>query len=167
MARAYFVLLAIISVMAITGGAILMYGDSKKPDNSSVSDPDVDTGGYALKISGPNGIVYADFASTTAAEDLMEYLKTSALNVNLHDYGSFEKVGNIGISLSKSDRELHTGPGDIVLYNGNSIVIFYGNNSWDYTPLARISDATVESMKAFLGNGDVSLVLSVEEKAVA
>ena len=46
------------------------------------------------------------------------------------------------------------GPGDIVLYNGKSVVIFYGSNSWDYTPLARIPDATADSMKAFLGNSD-------------
>ena len=153
---------------AITGCAIIMYGDSPKSDNSSDPEaPYADTDGYLLKISGPNGIVYADFASTNAAKGLIESLKESSINVDLQDYGSFEKVGNIGISLSRSDRDMDTGPGDIVLYNGNSIVIFYGNNSWDYTPLARIPDATAESMKAFLGNGDVSLVLSVEEKAVA
>ena len=148
--------------------AILMYGDSPKSDNGLSPDtPDVDTDGHLIKISGPNGTLYADFASTNAAKDLIGSLKDSPINVDLQDYGSFEKVGNIGINLSRSDRDMDTGPGDIMLYNGNSIVIFYGNNSWDYTPLARIPDATAESMKAFLGNGDVSLVLSVEEKAVA
>ena len=142
-----------------------MYGDSPKSDNSpSYDTSDADTDGYLLKISGPNGIVYADFASTNAAKGLIESLKESSINVDLQDYGSFEKVGDIGISLSRSDRDMDTGPGDIVLYNGKNVVIFYGSNSWDYTLLAKIPDATADSMKAFLGNGDISLEFSVEEK---
>ena len=114
--RAYLVLIAIISVAAITGCAIIMYGDSPKSDNSSDPEaPYADTDGYLLKISGPNGIVYADFASTNAAKGLIESLKESSINVDLQDYGSFEKVGDIGISLSRSDRDMDTGPGDIVL----------------------------------------------------
>jgi len=164
-ARAYLVLAALISVAAITGCAVLMYGDSPKSENAiGPNTPDVDTDGYHLKISGPNGTLYADFASTNAAKGLIESLKESSINVDLQDYGSFEKVGNIGIILSRSDRDMHTGPGDIVLYNGKSVVIFYGSNSWDYTPLAKIPDATADSMKAFLGNGDISLEFSVEEK---
>ena len=110
----------------------------------------------------PNGTIYADFADTVAANELRNTLSKGTVSVNLHDYGSFEKVGEIGVKLTSSDTHTSTGPGDIVLYSGDQIVIFYGNNSWDYTRLAKVPDATNQSMHTFLGNGNVTLELSLQ-----
>ena len=66
------------------------------------------------------------------------------------------------MKLTSSDTHTSTGPGDIVLYSGDQIVIFYGSNSWDYTRLAKVPDATNQSMHTFLGNGNVILELSLQ-----
>ena len=62
------------------------------------------------------------------------------LTVRMHSYGGFEQVGSIGKSLPRNDKNLTTSAGDIVLYSGNQIVIFYGSNTWAYTKLGRVTD---------------------------
>ena len=56
-----------------------------------------------------------------------------------------------------------TKSGDIVLYSGDQIVVFYGSNSWAYTRLGHIIDKTDEEMAELLSNGDVVITLSLEE----
>ena len=74
-------------------------------------------------------------------------------------YGGFEQVGSIGTSLPRSDKQTTTEAGDIVLYSGNQIVVFYGFNSWAYTRLGHISDQSAADMTALLGQGDVTITL--------
>jgi hypothetical protein len=71
-------------------------------------------------------------------------------------YGGFEQVGSIGQSISRDDKQITTEFGDIVLYSGNQIVVFYGSNSWAYTKLGHI-DLSEEELTQLLGNGDVVL----------
>ena len=77
-------------------------------------------------------------------------------------YGGFEQVGSIGEDLARDDQQTTTVSGDIVLYSGNQLVVFYGSNSWAYTRLGHITDQTPAQMKDLLGNGDVTVTLSVE-----
>ena len=60
------------------------------------------------------------------------------------------------------DAQTTTTSGDIVLYSGNQLVVFYGSNSWAYTRLGRIPDQTPEQIKALLGSGDVTITLSMK-----
>ena len=78
------------------------------------------------------------------------------LTVKMSMYGGFEQVGPIGQSVVKDDKQITTEPGDIVLYSGDQIVIFYGSNSWAYTKLGHI-DQSQETMEELLGNGDVEV----------
>ena len=78
------------------------------------------------------------------------------LEVNMSMYGGFEQVGSIGQSISRDDKQITTEFGDIVLYSGNQIVVFYGSNSWAYTKLGHI-DLSEEELTKLLGNGDVVL----------
>ena len=73
-------------------------------------------------------------------------------------YGGFEQVGSLGESLPRNDEQITTEYGDIVLYSGNQIVVFYGSNSWAYTRLGHI-DMTQEELTELLGNGDVEITL--------
>ena len=82
------------------------------------------------------------------------------LTVNMSMYGGFEQVGSIGRSISKDDEQITTESGDIVLYSGNQIVVFYGSNSWAYTKLGHI-DLSEEELTQLLGNGDVVLEITV------
>jgi hypothetical protein len=71
-------------------------------------------------------------------------------------------VGAIGTELPANDSQITTAPGDIVLYSGNQIVVFYGSNSWAYTGLGHITDKSVDELTELLGNGDVTISLRTE-----
>ena len=81
------------------------------------------------------------------------------LTIQMSMYGGFEQVGPIGQSIERNDAQMTTSCGDIVLYAGNQIVIFYGSNSWSYTPLGHV-DLSGREMEALLGSGDVVVTLS-------
>lgn len=80
------------------------------------------------------------------------------LTIKMSMYGGFEQVGSIGQSIVRNDRQTDTDYGDIVLYSGNQIVIFYGSNSWSYTRLGHV-DLSQQEMQNLLGNGNVSITL--------
>ena len=77
-------------------------------------------------------------------------------------YGGFEQVGSLGTSLPRKDVQTTTSAGDIVLYSGNQVVVFYGSNSWSYTRLGHISDKSAAELKELLGHGDVAITFHME-----
>ncbi len=103
----------------------------------------------------------ATLAENAATQALVAALRESPITYSATDYGSFEKVGPLGRSLPTANEQTTTEPGDIVLYNGSQIVIFYGSNSWDYTRLGKIDNATQQELKAALGEGDCTITLSL------
>ena len=102
-------------------------------------------------------IEWEDNESVDALKDLVGY----GMNINMSMYGGFEQVGSIGTSLPRNDSQTTTSPGDIVLYSGNQIVIFYGSNSWAYTRLGKITGLNEKELEDTFGNGDVTIGLSV------
>lgn len=111
-----------------------------------------------MKIDGT--AVAVDWEENGSVTALAELVKDKPLTVQMSMYGGFEQVGSLGKSLPRNDVQTTTQAGDIVLYSGNQIVVFYGSNSWAYTRLGHISDKTSAQMKDLLGNGDVTLELS-------
>ena len=93
--------------------------------------------------------------------EALKALAAEGLTIQMSMYGGFEQVGSLGKSLPRSDVQTVTAPGDIVLYSGSSIVVFYGSNSWAYTRLGRIVDPANDELEALLGRGDVTLTLSM------
>ena len=90
----------------------------------------------------------------------MEELRTLLpLTIEMSMYGGFEQVGPIGHSITRNDQQIKTDYGDVVLYSGDQIVVFYGSNSWAYTRLGHI-DLSQEEMTDLLGNGDVTITLT-------
>ena len=81
--------------------------------------------------------------------------------IQMSMYGGFEQVGSIGQSVTRNDKQTTTEPGDIVLYSGNQLVVFYGSNSWSYTRLGKIN-LSDEELENLLGNGDVTITLRME-----
>ena len=76
-------------------------------------------------------------------------------------YGGFEQVGSLGMNLPRDDEQTTTQAGDIVLYSGNQIVVFYGSNSWAYTRLGKITDKSAKELKDLLGSKDVIITLEL------
>ena len=89
---------------------------------------------------------------------IKEMISDQSLTVQMSMYGGFEQVGELGQSIIRDDRQMTTSPGDIVLYAGNNIVIFYGSNSWAYTRLGHI-DLSDDQLRDLLGNEDVRITL--------
>lgn len=102
----------------------------------------------------------ATLEENEAVSALVEMMRESPVVIQMSDYSGFEKVGPLGTSLPVNNSQTTTQAGDIVLYNGNQIVIFYGSNSWSYTRLGRIDDLT--GWEDALGSGDVTVIFSLE-----
>ena len=113
-----------------------------------------------MKIGGTT--VAVDWEENESVVALAELVKDQPLTIQMSMYGGFEQVGSLGTSLPRNDAQTTTQAGDIVLYSGNQIVVFYGSNSWAYTRLGHITGKTAAQMKDLLGNGNVTLGLSVE-----
>ena len=113
-----------------------------------------------MKIDGAT--VAVDWEENESVAALTELVKDKPLTIQTSMYGGFEQVGQIGTSLPRNDAQTTTQAGDIVLYSGNQIVVFYGTNSWAYTRLGHITDKTAEQMEKLLGNGNVTIEFSFE-----
>ena len=110
-----------------------------------------------MKIAGtPVTVAWEDNEAVAA---LKEYCRDQILTIPMSMYGDFEQVGAIGTSLPQNDVQTTTQSGDIVLYSGNQLVVFYGSNSWAYTRLGHITDKSQDELTSLLSNGDVSITL--------
>lgn len=98
----------------------------------------------------------ADNASAFALADLVG---SERLQVHMEDYGGFEKVGPLPQSLPTNDEQITTSPGDIILYQGDKLVIYYDTNSWSFTRLGKIVGAHAAQLREVLGSGDVTVTL--------
>ena len=116
-----------------------------------------------LKVGG--NTMTATLTDNEATRELTKLLEHGDLTIRMSDYGGFEKVGALPQSLPTSNTQITTDPGDIMLYQGNQMVIFYGSNSWSYTRLGKIDGATTSNLRQFLGNGDITLTLSLDSSA--
>lgn len=83
----------------------------------------------------------------------------------MSDYGYFEKVGPLGQSLPTNNQQITTEAGDIILYQGNQITIYYDRNSWNFTRLGKINGVTSQQLRDILGSGDVNVTFSLEKGA--
>ena len=106
--------------------------------------------------------VSVEWEKNDSVEALRELTRESPLTIPLSMFGGFEQVGSIGQDLPRDDEQTTTNAGDIVLYSGNQIVIFYGSNSWAYTRLGHITDQDAAGMQSLLGQGDVSITITLE-----
>ena len=82
------------------------------------------------------------------------------MTVTLNEYGGFEKVGKLPWSLTKTDESIVTEAGDIMLYQGNQMTIFYNSNSWSYTKLGHIDNITGEELTKLFSKGNITVTLS-------
>lgn len=106
-------------------------------------------------------LVRVEWEQNESVEALKALCKDHPLVIEMSMYGGFEQVGAIGQSLPRDDRQTTTQAGDIVLYSGNQMVVFYGSNSWAYTRLGRITDLSPAELKALLGSGNVTVTVSI------
>ena len=108
-----------------------------------------------------NGYTFeVELENNTSAEALKEYVSKEKRTLSLDDYGNFEKVGNLGITLPRNDETITMKEGDLILYSGNKLCLYYNQNTWDFTKLGHIKDTT--HLKEVLGKGSVQVTLLME-----
>ena len=100
----------------------------------------------------------------SSAEAFIALLQAGDLTVAMHDYGNFEKVGPLGTSLPTNDQRITTKPGDLILYQGNQITIYYDKNTWSFTRLGQVQGLTQTELKEILGTGNVDVTFSLKSE---
>ena len=117
----------------------------------------------SIQITSDSGshTLAATLADNSSAMAFYELLEKGPVTIKMTDYGNFEKVGPLGTKLPRNDTQITTQAGDIILYQGNQITIYYDTNSWNFTRLGKVDGVTQAQIKKILGKGDVSAVFEI------
>ena len=134
--------------------------NSKIKSASAKSTVKIVEGAKYMKIKVNGEVLTVKLENNKATKALIEKLKKGDIKIKAKEYGGFEKVGDLGFSLPANDKYITTSSGDLVLYDGNQVSLFYNSNSWDYTRLGKVQNA--KDLKKILGTGDVTLVLTLK-----
>ena len=158
------VLLCLTTMLII---AVTCSGENEVP--VSVSNNPTDTIGDTLTTNKMNikigdKILTVTLADNSSVDALKKALSEAPITVNMSDYGNMEKVGSLGRDFPRNDEPLTTEAGDVILYQGNALVIYYAPNSWTFTRLGKIENVTGEKLKAILGKGNTTVTLSLTEE---
>lgn len=129
--------------------------------SSDETDNEEGTGAMTMNVQVGDASFTAALEENDAVSALIEMMEEGPVTIEMDDYSGFEKVGPLGTSLPASNSQTTTQAGDIVLYQGNQIVMFYGSNSWSYTRIGHITDLT--GWEEALGSGSVTVTFSLEE----
>lgn len=129
-------------------------------DNSGGTD---NTMPETIKIIVSGKTLSVKIEDNEATKALVAALSEASITYEANDYGGFEKVGLLGRTLPTSDTQITTQAGDVILYSGNQIVLFYGSNTWSYTRLGKMQYESLDELKSFLkaGEGNISVTLSL------
>lgn len=117
-----------------------------------------------MNIEVGDTVLTATLVDNSSVDALKEALSEGPITVDMRDYGDMEKVGSLGMDLPRNDEQITTEAGDLILYQGNAFVIYYAPNSWNFTRLGKINDVTAEELRETLGDGDVTVTLSLAEE---
>lgn len=104
--------------------------------------------------------VTVEWEDNESVAALKEAVKTNQITIQMSMYGGFEQFGSLGMSLPRNDTRITTESGDVILYSGNQMVVFYGSNTWAYTRLGHITDKTQAELTELLSNGSITITLS-------
>ncbi|WP_290743584.1 cyclophilin-like fold protein [Fibrobacter sp. UBA4309] len=158
-----FVLIALFFLVACSDAAShSSQPETQTPKSSASSTSKVGEAPVKLKIHVNDTAFTATFEENSSAKAFAEFLAQGDLTLDMHDYGSFEKVADLPRSFPRNDKQIDTDAGDIILYQGNSITIYYDKNSWNFTRLARIDNVNKKRLQQILGKGNVKATFSVE-----
>lgn len=145
--------LMLFAFMATAQGQQKVYDNQNKTNMKSKT--------IILNIEGGKRFT-ATLTDNSSTRALVELLAKGDITIHMEDYAQMEKVGELDTSLPRNDRQTTTGPGDLILYLGKHFVIYYDTNSWNFTRLGKIDNASQADLKAALGNGDVTVTISID-----
>lgn len=136
--------------------------EKKQPEDNGQQNGNENTQTMTMEITAGGKTITASLADNATAKALADKLKSGSVTVEMRANG-FEHYGALGFSLERHDEQITAVSGDIMLYNGNNICVFCGNNSWSYTPLGKVDGKTADELKAFFGTGTISVTFSLKQ----
>ena len=159
MKKLFLIPLMLLATLMLSAFAATVQAQQKLHDNQTKEN----MGNNTIKLTVEGGQTFtATLVDNSSTQALLEQLAKGDITVEMEDYANMEKVGSLGIRLPRNDRQTTTGPGDLILYQGHNLVIYYDTNSWNFTRLGKIDNASQADLKAALGKGNVTVTLSSE-----
>ena len=113
-----------------------------------------------MKLIIDNQNIEVSWLNNESVDDLKS-LATNELTISMHQFGGFEQTGPIGSSIRRNDIQMDVVPGDIVLYQGNQISVFYNPSAWSYTKLGHI-EMSQDALKDLLEKESVTFILTTK-----
>ena len=169
MKKLLIIVIVIIAVLTIVG-IITKHIDTPKVSTEneiSLSENNINEeenkGENEMYIKINDKVLTATLENNSSVESLIEKLQQADITINMSDYSNFEKVGDLGFNLPRNDKQISTDYGDLILYQGNSFVIYYDKNNWNFTKLGHIDNITQEELKQILGKDDVTVTLTLKK----
>ena len=137
---------------------------SDAASSTKPSQPESDKGSASmkLKIHVNDTTFTATLNGNSSAKALVELLLKGDLTLDMEDFSNFEKVADLPVQLPRNDTPTDTDAGDLILYLGKRIVIYYDKNSWDFTPLGKIDNVDRKRLKQILGDGNATVTFSAK-----
>ena len=137
---------------------------SDAASSTKPSQPESEKGSASmkLKIHVNDTTFTATLADNSSAEAFAEYLSQGDLTLDMEDFSNFEKVADLPTTLPRNDTQIDTDAGDLILYLGKRIVIYYDKNSWNFTRLGKIDNVNKKRLKQILGDGNATVTFSVK-----
>ena len=145
-----------------SAGTVVSIPESSQAENNQTESGEGNN--MTMNIQIGDHVPTATLVQNSSTEALIELLSEGPVTIEMSDYASMEKVGPFPQSLPRNDEQISTDAGDLILYQGNSFVIYYDTNSWNFTRLGKIDNVTKQELKDILGSGSVTAVLSLPTK---
>ncbi len=159
MSKKSMIILGIV-VIGIIISAFLIFRNQTPYDADDLNQELIEENEFMINLQIGERTLTATLVDNSSARALLKELENGPITINMRDYGSMEKVGALPNSLPRNDEPITAGPGDIILYQGNALVIYYDNNSWNFTRLGHIDGVTTSELRSILGTGSVTVTLT-------
>lgn len=134
--------------------------NNKQPNQTTVTKQTTASRQMEVKIN--DTTLEATLENNSSADAFIALLEDGPLTITMSDYANMEKNANLDVSLPENNEHLDVQAGDIILYQGKTLVIYYDRNSWSLTPLGKINNIDAKSLKELLGTGDVTVTFSLK-----
>lgn len=131
-------------------------------DESVPEDTEAEAEDMKMKIQVGDTEFTAALAENSSVDALKELMADGPLTLDMSDYAGMEKGADLGAVLPQNNEQMNTQAGDIILYQGRTLVIYYDTNSWSLTPIGKIEHTDPKELRKVLGTGDVSVTFSLE-----
>lgn len=152
-------------LLSSCGGALSQGSSGQDAPSASPVQEEAETGAREILLQINGTALTVEWEDNAAVQALTTLLENGPITVYTTRYGGFEQVGDLPRSLPAEDTRMQAAPGDIVLYNENSMVLFFGSNTWSYTRLGHITNCSRETLETLLDTERTEITLTLSDES--